>query len=127
MARKKKTDLVAPDPPAATGVDGTSVTDAPRPEPQRDQQEKRRPSFALKCASGKDTWIEVAVWENEVAYQDGGRGTQLVTSFSRSYRNGEGWKTNFSFRQHDLPVLGFLLDRAHAWILERRAVHDVPF
>ena len=86
MARKKKDETVEAVPSAAPppGENGT--------------QGPRRPVAAFKCASGKDTYVEVAVWENEVHYQNGETGTQHVASFSRSYKNGEGWKTNHSYR-----------------------------
>ena len=62
MARKKT--AVAPSTPVE--VNGTTAAEALPPESEHGPQEKRRPVFTLKCASGKDTWIEVAVWQNEM-------------------------------------------------------------
>jgi hypothetical protein len=120
---RKKTDVEPPTDPSPPPVE----TPSPGEAPTNGHQEKRQPVAKFKCASGKDTYIEVAVWENAVTYQDGTAGTQLSTSFSRSYKNGEGWKTNYSFRQHDLPILLYLLQKAHGWMLEQRVVSDVPF
>src|SRR4051812_5611752 len=110
MAKKRNAEA-----PAETPVNGHV-----EPTPDQGQQEKRRPVQTFKCASGKDTWIEVAVWTNEVTYQDGGKGTQLSTTFSRSYKHNEEWRTNYSYRQHDLPVLLYLMQQAYAWILDQR-------
>lgn len=123
MAKKKKDEPDA-SPPTAQGLPSPPGQQAPAGE--NGAQGPRRPVATFKCASSRDTYVEAAVWENEVNYQDGSKGTQYVVSFSRSYKNGEGWKTNHSYRAHDLVILEHLLRRAHAWVTDQRVIHDVP-
>lgn len=116
MARKRKTDMSEPAPAAPAAA----------PPGENGAQCPRRPVATFKCSSGKDTWVEVAVWENEVHYQNGEVGTQHVACFSRSYKNGDGWKTNHSYRVNDLMILQHLLQRAFAWMADHRVIFDRP-
>ena len=57
--------------------------------------------------------IKAAVWENQV-----GELTRYNVTFSRSYKDGEVWKTSESFGRDDLLVLAKVADCAHSWIFE---------
>lgn len=100
----------------------------PSPEPTNGKGEgKKRPLVSFKCATDRSTWIDVAIWSQDVTYGNGEKSTQYVTSFHRSYRDGNGeFQTNYSYRQHDLPILQYLLTRAYAWIADQRVIEDAP-
>ncbi len=72
----------------------------------------------------------VAAWPNEVVL-DGKVRTRYSCTISRTDRKETDghteWIKNGSFRTHDLPVLCFLLERAHAWMLAQRLDAGVPF
>ncbi|HEY7327862.1 MAG TPA: hypothetical protein VH592_09495 [Gemmataceae bacterium] len=77
----------------------------------------------------RTTNIEVAVWSHEAQF-DGQVQLRYTCTISRSYRkdtDGKAeWVKNGSFRTHDVPVLCFLLEQAHAWMLSQRLDSDVP-
>jgi hypothetical protein len=80
----------------------------------------KRPEVSFKYPSERGTKIEVAVWANEVQGKEGTFVT-YSTTVKRSYLDkDETWKTNASFRGHDLPVLLHALNKAYEWILEKR-------
>lgn len=39
-----------------------------------------------------------------------------TVSVTRLYRNGDLWKESSRFGRDDIPLLRFVLDRAHTWI-----------
>jgi hypothetical protein len=55
--------------------------------------------------------IKVAVWKNDTQ-----NGVLYKATFSRSYRDGNEWKTTESFGRDDLLVLAKVADQAHSWI-----------
>src|SRR2546421_91794 len=103
---KKKTD------------DGSQPQETSHPPAE---PEKKRPVFSMKLRSDRTTVIEVAVWADEVQYQEG-PSIQPSITVQRSYKTDDGWKNQDkpSFRQHDLPILFFLLEKAQAWVFEQR-------
>ena len=130
MAKRRKTDPdPTSDPPTTADTNGTTATEAPPGEsPDGNGEAKRRPVVSFKCPSDRSTWLEVSVWENIVTPQDGEPYKQYVTTCQRSYKTGDGeWKANHSYRAHDLPVLGHLLAKAHAFATDKRVIEDVPF
>jgi hypothetical protein len=80
---------------------------------------KKGPVFtAGPFASGQSDLVELAVWENEIVVE-GGRKVNLHTvTFSRNYRNEEGWQKTKTLRQQDIPVLIHALQKAYSWILD---------
>jgi hypothetical protein len=130
-------------------TDGTATMEAPPPTPATTEAttaegrteasppsdspapagEKKKPVASWKCPSDRTTMLEVAVWENEVTHGDGSKGTQYAIVPSRSYKGQDGkWRPSFSCRQHDIPVLLFLLDKAHSWCLAARTEDStIPF
>ena len=77
---------------------------------------RRKPDQSYKLYSDKTTQLEVAIWENEVRYDDK-VSVQHSIVLSRSYRNGEGkWVPSTAYRTHDLPLARFLMEKAHACV-----------
>jgi hypothetical protein len=130
MARKKMempTEVVPPGgpepvqanaPAAPVGDSNGKVTEKPAERPPHGA--RRRPDVSYKVFSDRTTVLEIAVWETAVEY-DGRQGVQHSILLSRSYKNAEGqWVSNHAYRAHDLPLVRFLLDKAHCWCAERR-------
>lgn len=59
--------------------------------------------------------IKAAIWQNESE-----NGSRFNVTFTRLYRDGEGWKNSESFGRDDLPLLAKLADQAHSWIYEQK-------
>ena len=59
--------------------------------------------------------IRATIWKN-----DTDKGPRFNTTFERSYRDGEEWKTSDSFGRDDLLTLGFVATEALRWILEQK-------
>ena len=143
--RKKKTDIdppeetgnvliAAPDPtpspgeapaePAPNGTNGTfadpqTVNGTPAANGAANGA-RRKPDQSYKIYSDKTTQLEVAIWENEVRYDDK-VSVQHSIVLSRAYKNGEGkWVPSTAYRTYDLPLVRFLMDKAHAWCADRR-------
>jgi hypothetical protein len=60
--------------------------------------------------------IRGAIWQN--ARDNGAR---YNVTFSRLYKDDEGWKTTTSFGRDDLPVVEKAADLAFWWIHQQRA------
>jgi hypothetical protein len=56
--------------------------------------------------------IKVRIWRRRA--RSGIRHTVAVT---RLYRNGDVWKESARFGPDNIPLLRFVLDKAHTWIL----------
>ncbi len=69
-------------------------------------------------SSGNGNSIEVAVWINEIVVEDDRKVNVHAITFSRNYRDGDGWKKVKSLRPADLPVLVYALNKAQEWIFE---------
>jgi hypothetical protein len=82
----------------------------------------RRPDVSWKLSSDRTTSIEVSAWVNEYTNNQTGESYEQVTfSIQRSYRDANNvWARGGSWRTHDVPILQFLLTKAHGWALERR-------
>ena len=57
--------------------------------------------------------VKAAIWQNETE----GRKRHNVT-FSRLYKDGDGWKSTQSFGRNDLLVLAKVADQAHSRLFE---------
>ena len=135
MPRKKQAD--AGESPAGTATEHPPPEHPPDPLPTtspgdapRDTNgtaavstatgDKRKPNQTFKIHSDRTTVLEVAIWENEVRYDDK-VSVQHSIQLSRSYKNGDGkWVSNTAYRTHDLPLVRFLMDKAHSWCTDRR-------
>jgi hypothetical protein len=60
--------------------------------------------------------IKATIWENHV-----NETVRYNVSLTRSYKDGDQWKSTESFGRDDLLVVAKLADRAHSWIWEQRA------
>lgn len=76
----------------------------------------------MKLMSDKTTMLEATLWANEVTYENG-TSVQYSLSLSRSWKGDNGWtkQERPSYRLYDIPILSFLVSKAHAWALEQRA------
>ena len=60
--------------------------------------------------------IQAAIWEN---HSD--KGPFYNVTVSRSYKEGDNWKSSDSFGRDDLLVLAQLLGSAYTFILQKQA------
>lgn len=138
MARKKTTDV------QSNGANGHAAAVAepaaqpiePRPEPELQQpspapaDDRRKPLVSYRVNSDRTTSVSLAVWANQMTNtQTNEAYEQLSVTVQRRFRNDQGeWAAGGSWRVHDLPVLMFLLMKAHAFCLDRRTSDStVPF
>ena len=86
--------------------------------------EKRKPLVSWRLMSDRWTSIELAVWSN-VFQGPNGEFEQLSCTVARTYKvpNGQ-WCKGGSWRIHDIPIMQFLLAKAHAFALDRRAITE---
>jgi hypothetical protein len=61
--------------------------------------------------------IKASIWLNDTT-----QGPRYNTTFERSYRDGEEWKTSDSFGRDDLLTVGFVAAEALRWIMEQKQV-----
>jgi hypothetical protein len=61
--------------------------------------------------------IRATIWKN-----DTDKGVRYNTTFERSYRDGEEWKTSDSFGREDLLVLAYIAKECFRWIHQQPAV-----
>ena len=64
----------------------------------------------------RDGEVQVAIWENHAE-----KGPFYTVTVSRSYKEGESWKSSDSFGRDDLLVLAQLLGAAYTFILQKQA------
>jgi hypothetical protein len=114
--------------PESNGVAGNGHTEPTASASAR--PEKPKPLVSWRLMSDRSTSIELAVWSNMLQGPDG-EYEQLSCTASRSYKDQYGkWYRGGSWRIHDIPVLQFLLTKAHTFGLERRTTTDnngLPF
>ena len=60
--------------------------------------------------------IKGTIWANE-----GENGTRYNVTFTRLYKDDEGWKDSDSFGRDDLPLIAKVADLAHTWIFQQGA------
>jgi hypothetical protein len=85
-----------------------------------------------QLASDRTTWIELVCWKSNAVTEDGTSYERLSYSLRRTCKDEKGKFRDEGkprWRTHDLPVLIFLLAKAHALALEHRLVttSEVPF
>ena len=61
--------------------------------------------------------IRATTWRNDTE-----KGPRYNTTFERSYRDGEQWKTSDSFGRDDLLVLAHVATEAFRWITEQPTI-----
>ena len=71
-------------------------------------------------SSGSGNSIELAIWSNEIVVDGGQKVNVHSISFSRNYRDNDGWKKVKTMRPADLPVLVYALNKAQEWIFEHQ-------
>ena len=113
MSRKKKeTDV------QANGThEETTVAVVPAP-PLDTHPDKPQPLVSYRLNSDRTTSISLAVWANTYTNQQGEEYEQLTLTVQRSYKDQQGqWQAQVkpSWRVHDLPVLLFLIEKAHSF------------
>lgn len=59
--------------------------------------------------------VRASIWKNDTE-----NGPRFNTTFERSYRDGEEWKSSTSFGRDDLLTLGFVAQEALRWIIQQR-------
>lgn len=124
--KKTSTKTSNPEPAHPT----TSPSEGTAPKPASENAATKRPAIVFSLWTDRSTNVEVAVWPHKVPF-DGKVQTRYTCTISRAYRKDTDghaeWVKNSSFRTHDVPVLCFLLERAHAWMLAQRLDSGIPF
>jgi hypothetical protein len=64
--------------------------------------------------------VRATIWKN-----DTDKGPRFNTTFERSYKDGEEWKTSSAFGQQDLLLLAHIATEAFRWIAEQ-PTHPEP-
>ena len=134
MSRKKKeTDVQLNGTPddTTTAVAETPHPEVPPPPANNHGPEKPQPLVSYRLSSDQTTSIELAVWSHSYKNQQGEDYEQLSMTVQRSYKDMQGvWQNQArpSWRTHDLPVLLFLLQKAHSFAMNRRCDDSsIPF
>jgi hypothetical protein len=117
---------------AAVAEPPPSSEAAPSPAPPVTSQSKSVAGFAAH--SDRTTRLEVAVWARQVKVIEREEITQYSLSFNRAWRDKDGhWTESGFYRAHDVPVLLYLIQQAHAWCIAKRTVYrteleeELPF
>ena len=71
--------------------------------------ETNKPAHEIRISGLKAT-----IWKN-----DTDKGPRFNTTFERTYRDGEEWKSSNSFGRDDLLVLSHLATESFRWITEQ--------
>ena len=58
--------------------------------------------------------IRATIWKNDTE-----KGPRYNTTFERSYRDGEQWKTSDSFGRDDLLIVSHIATEAFRWIAQQ--------
>lgn len=68
----------------------------------------RRPIYEIRRSL-----IVARVWRKKQ-----GTAIRHVVTVTRLFRNGTEWKQSTRFSPNDLPLVRYVLDKAHTWILQ---------
>jgi hypothetical protein len=82
---------------------GSSKAPTAPPEPA-----KQRPAHEIRLGR-----IKAAIWANQAE-----NGTWYNVTVSRSYKDGDEWKSSSSFGRDELLTLAKIADLANSWICE---------
>ena len=78
-----------------------------------------RPIETLSVPAGKGTFINAAIWENEVE-QDNRKYMTYSVSLEKRYRDGDSWKTAKSFQANEMLQVAYLATEAYKRVLQQR-------
>lgn len=82
-----------------------------------------KPVDTISVPAGNGTFINAAIWENEVEQAD-----QTYTAYSvtieKRYRDGTEWKTAKSFNAGELLQVAYAAEEAYKRSLQRRQASD---
>lgn len=82
------------------------------------RQVEHRDSSRVPMKAFRSGAMNVAIWENEAAGQDGRVGKFQTVSFERRYKDKDGtWKSSNSLRVNDLPKAALLLTKAYEYLV----------
>ena len=77
--------------------------------PASQESPKQRPVHEIRLGR-----IRAAIWANQ-----NDNGTWYNVTFSRSYKDGDEWRSSASFGRDELLTLSKVADLANSWIHER--------
>ena len=70
--------------------------------------------------------VSCALWENEIAVEDGRSVQMLKATVERRYKDKNGeWKSSNSFSRNEIPLVKYCLDKAFAAMIEERSSDSV--
>ena len=58
--------------------------------------------------------LKATIWKNDTE-----KGPRYTTTFTRSYKDGEEWKTTDNYGREDLLLLAHMAKEAFAWIAKQ--------
>lgn len=131
MGRRKQSDVASPDAPQNPSQEAGTETGT-NTEPPTDTTRALSPGNGGANGGNKPVHairlgrIRASIWANQNEH-----GIFYSVKISRSYRDGEGWKSTDNFGRDDLLLAGKVLDMAHTWICETLAATsstgEIPF
>ena len=84
-----------------------AVKNSPQKSPAAAQENgKQRPAHEIRLGR-----IKATIWANQ-----GDNGTWYNVNLSRSYKDGDEWKSSTSFGRDELLTVAKVADLAHSWI-----------
>lgn len=103
-------------------------SDAPATDANGTGDEPRKPVHVLSYLVARDTYVQASIWQRAVTLADGTAFTAHDVSLRKRCKDAAGeWQSYYSFRGSELYAVAHAVGQANAWILETRAVSDVPF
>ena len=82
-----------------------------------------KPVDTISVPTGKGSYLNAAIWENEVD-QEGRRYTTYSVTLEKRYREGDAWKTAKSFQAHEMLQVAYLATEAYKKTQQRRQDTD---
>ncbi|WZO97246.1 hypothetical protein EP7_004270 [Isosphaeraceae bacterium EP7] len=89
----------------------------PAEAPLEPQTNGNKPVHAIRMGR-----IRASIWGNQNEH-----GVFYSVKISRSYQDGEGWKSTDNFGRDDCLLAAKVLDMAHTWICQTLAGGEIPF
>ena len=78
-----------------------------------------KPVDTISIPTGSGSFVNAAIWENEVEQSDQSYTTYSVT-IEKRYRDGKEWKTAKSFNANELLQVAYAAEEAYKRTLQRR-------
>ena len=98
---------------------------APPPEDNQSEGNGKTPAHVVSYYVAKDCYIQASVWERTIE-NNGNPFSVYDVSLRKRQKEGNDWKSYYSFRASEIPYVLRAVARAEEWILDQKK-QDVPF